>query len=818
MDVRFYLFVSVTGLLLISCGAYSDEIVFDSSAIENTSQTTASKIDLSQFSGSAHPEGKYYVAIRVNNTPVARKNVNFIQNKQGELIPDLSVAELHAFGVYFSDKKIDTDDTYKISDSLPWISTKFNFNKQLLDINIPQAALKESPDSDLSVPPAQWDEGINALSLNYDISGAQQKEQGESFKPEDQYMRLNGGVNLGAWRLRSVGSFNKPSDGTTTWNNEKLWVQRDIPALRSLLMAGDGNSDGTLFDSIDYTGISLATKNTMYSDKAQGYAPVIRGIARTSNAKVEISQNGNVIYQRYVPAGAFAIDDLFSQSGGGELKVTITEADGSQHYFTQPWGMVSAMQRDGHLRYSVNMGRSNNGNSDNENFSQLTFFYGLPAEMTVFGGTFLAENYHALDLGYAFGLDSFGSVSADVTAMTAHKGETAQGQNYRLQYSKNLASSDTDMSLSWSFAPTEQYISFPDAIMHLDSEDDQPSYQKNKLQVSINQPVGDINMFVLSAWRAEYWHQDTEKSLSLTDNFSIDEMSLSLGWAWTQNDNNDSEQQFSANLMIPFSAFDRDAWVSLTSNLQRPGKPSQSVGINGNALANDSLSWSLNATQGDTDTTEQDVDLDYKGAHGEYSANYSHATPRQSLSYHVKGSFIASAYGLTAGQFFNTDDAVALVKAAHVSGLPIKNNTNVVTDYRGYAIVPYLQPYRQDSVMLDSAASTESNIELGNTNVTTVPTEGAIVIATFSPHVGEKLLVTLHSPDGASLPFGTTATVGDAVNEGIVDENGQVYLSGVPAEGVISASEGNATHECHAPYKVKTRPGKHLYELQLVCQ
>ncbi|WP_301308559.1 fimbria/pilus outer membrane usher protein [unidentified bacterial endosymbiont] len=818
MDARFYFFSSAAGLVLCSGNVHCAEFSFDSFAIENTNQTMAKNINLNQFNGYSHPEGEYYVAVRINNKLVARTKLNFVHNKEGKLAPVLSIATLHTFGLFFADDAIDANEKLAFPGALEGVSVTFNFIKQILDINIPQALLKNGPDADLSVVSSQWDEGVNALSLNYDINGAQKQEQGESFKPEEQYMRLMSGANVGAWRFRSIGTLDKPEDDNTTWSSDQVWVQRDIPLLRSMLIAGDSSSDGALFDSVSYRGVSLATDNAMYSDQAQGYAPVIRGIARTSNAQVEISQNGNVISKRYVSAGPFVINDLYPQSGGGELNVRITEADGSTHYFTQPWGMVSAMQRPGHLRYSVNAGRTDNNDADNQIFSQMTFFYGLPGEMTVFGGGLVAQKYKAADVGYALGLQQFGSISADVTAMRFNSDTLyAEGQNYRLQYSKNLIDSNTDISLSWSFAPSENYIAFPDAITHYDDDDELTAYQKNKLQVSVNQPIGDANTFALSAWRAEYWHRDTQESLSLSDNFSLGQVSVSMGWAWTQNEENETEQQFSLNVQIPFALFAKDTWVSLASNLQRPGAPSQSLGINGNAFDDDSLNWNMNATHGDSATTEQSANVNYKGRHGEYSANYSHATARQSLSYEVKGSLIASACGIAAGQPFDTNDAVALVKARNAPGLVIKNNPGVVTDRFGHAIVPYLQPYRQDTVALDTEKM-RSDIEPGNTVVSTVPTEGAIVVAEFSPHVGAKLLVTLRAPDGALLPFGATATAGKASNEGIIDENGQVYLSGVSPEGTIVAQWGDPARVCHAPYKIKTESGKRLYELQLHCQ
>ncbi len=808
-------------LFLISFGVCAEDIEFDTSAIENTSQVTASAIDVSQFNKIAQQAGDYYVTVKINGKTVGRSNITFRLDKHDKLIPDLTVAGLHKFGTYFRNPRVDRNGAYKIPGDMQGITLVFDASKLILDINIPQAILKDSPEADLSVPTAQWDEGITAFSVNYDLNGAQKKIPGEGYHSENQYVRLNTGLNIGAWRLRNTGTLDKPADRAASWDSTKVWAQRDLPAVRGLLSLGDNSSDTSLFDGIDFQGLSLASDAEMYSDKAQGYAPEIRGIARTSNAMVEVSQNGNVIDKRYVPAGPFVINDLYPQSGGGQMKVTITEADGSKHHFYQAWGMVSAMQRMGYLKYSANVGRTNNSDAHNENFGQVTLFYGLPDNMTVFGGSFITDSYHAFDLGYALGLETLGSLSVDAKLMRTHQGEKldTQGQNYRFQYAKNMVNFDTDLSLSWSFSPRPDYISYPDAIDGNNDEDDSRSlYLRNQLQLSVNQPFGEINTFVLSAMRTEYWYQNSQESLSLSDNVSLNNANLSLGWAWTQDDNGSSEQQFTANVQIPLSTFTHDTWISLSSSLQRPGTPTQSIGLNGSALKNDALNWQMEATHGASQGDTEDLALDYKGSHGEYRANYSYSSQKQSLSYEAKGSLVISAYGLTAGQSFNPDDAVALVRAYHAPDLDVANNTGVVTDFRGYAIVPYLQPYRIDNIQVEKTQATSKEIELGNSSLSRVPTEGAIVLAEFQPHIGKKLLLTLKRVDGSLVPFGATVTAGDSSSEGIVDENGNVYLTGAPPGGTIKAKWGNSGDECHATYHIRPPSGKNLYEIPLVCR
>src|SRR5699024_12570881 len=94
-------------------------------------------------------------------------------------------------------------------------------------------------------------------------------------------------------------------------------------------MIGDTWTASDIFDSTQIRGARLYTDNDMLPASQNGFAPVVRGIAK-SNATVIIRQNGYVIYQSAVSQGAFEITDLNTASIGGDLDVTIKEEDGSE--------------------------------------------------------------------------------------------------------------------------------------------------------------------------------------------------------------------------------------------------------------------------------------------------------------------------------------------------------------------------------------------------------------------------------------------------------------------------------------------------------
>ncbi|MCW0137490.1 fimbria/pilus outer membrane usher protein [Escherichia coli] len=72
--------------------------------------------------------------------------------------------------------------------------------------------------------------------------------------------------------------------------------------------------------------------------------------------QVSVKQNGYDVYQTTVPPGPFTIDDINSAANGGDLQVTIKEADGSIQTLYVPYSSVPVLQRAGYTRYALAMG------------------------------------------------------------------------------------------------------------------------------------------------------------------------------------------------------------------------------------------------------------------------------------------------------------------------------------------------------------------------------------------------------------------------------------------------------------------------------
>ncbi|QGH64399.1 fimbria/pilus outer membrane usher protein [Serratia proteamaculans] len=763
--------------------------------------------------------GDYRVDILVNDQQVDTRTVTFAPGADGQgLQPCLSVAELAGYGVRVAQFPAlgKPGAACATLSAIPQASARLLFDSQQLVLSIPQAALARQPRG--YVPPAQWDEGITALLLNYSLSGANNIARGgnNGNNSNSQYANLRPGLNLGPWRLRNYTTWSRSSDGQDQWDTVYTYAQRNLIGLQSQLTLGDSNAPSEVFDAVPFRGVQLASDDEMLPDSLRGYAPVVRGIART-NAQVVVRQNGYEIYRTFVAPGAFVINDMYPTGGSGDLQVTIKEADGSEQHLVVPFASLPVLQREGRLKYSLTGGqyRSYDSSVDKSALMQGTAIYGLPWNITLYGGVQAAQHYQSAALGLGNNLGDWGAFSVDVTQSRSQpkNKDRVTGQSWRARYSKNLAQTGTNFAIAGYRYSTAGFYSLTEVLDGWRSSTSAPLWmnerRRNRAELSMNQQLWqDAGSLSLSAVREDYWN--SERSLaSFGLGYSNSWLGISYGVNWSYNRNTQgttrsNDQQIALNLNVPLNLWDNNnAWVNYSLNNTKGGATSQNLGLSGMALTDNSLSWSAQQTYG---TRGQgyggNANLDYRGTYGEMTAGYGYDKNSQRLNYGLSGSVVAHQNGVTLGQPLG--ETAALVAAPGAGGASITNQTGVRTDYRGYALVPYLTPYRRSEVAL-SPDTLPDDVDVPQSSQRVTPTRGALVRADFTPRVGARVLMTLTRANGQPVPFGATVSEADqnAAQGSIVGDGGQVYLSGVAPQGSLQVKWGNASDEqCRVDYQL----------------
>nr|WP_255320708.1 fimbrial biogenesis usher protein [Enterobacter ludwigii] len=818
--------------------------------------------DLSQFTKSGvQAPGKYLVDVYLNNEMIESRNVDFVRAKntadETGLTPCLPPAYLESIGVNlraFPRLKYASSDTQKslttegvtgntCADFLLMDDTKttFDFEKLRLNISVPQAAMMNIARG--YIPSEQWDQGVNALLLNYNFTGSDSKDHSNnSAKAHEYFLGLNGGLNIGAWRLRDFSTWNYSRSGGKNhndWEHISTYVQRTIIPLKGQLTAGDSYTSGDVFDSLSFRGVQVASDDNMLPDSLRGFAPTVRGIAK-SNAQVTIKQNGYSIYQTYVQPGAFAINDLFPTSSSGDLQVEIKESDGSITAYSLPYSSVPQLQREGRLKYALTAAkyRSNGDQQDDTEFVQATAIQGIANGLTIYGGSQWSEDYRSFALGLGVNLGKFGAVSTDITqahSVLANDSEH-NGQSLRFLYAKSLNNFGTNFQLLGYRYSTSGYYTLADTTYkHMDGYNkdpvdsdnniERPSWmdyynlyytKRGKVQANISQQLQDYGSIFLSVSQQSYWHtDDTDSLIQLGYSGTLKDISYNISYNYSSYKGQDENDQLVAlNVSLPLgkwlspnqdtSANSRRIYANYSMNTDQHGHSTHNVGVNGTLLEDNNLSYSVQQGFGNHGTEASgNTSMNYQGTYSNASVGYNYSGDYSQVNYGISGGVVAHAQGITFSQPLGETNV--LIAAPGVSNVKIENNTGVKTDWRGYTVVPYATTYRKNRIALDTNSLGE-NVDMNDAVVDVVPTQGALVLANFDAKVGHRALLML-TYQGKAVPFGAMVSTEDGKSTAIVGDDGQVYLAGLQERGRATVQWG-AGKQCTIQWKMSEQDSK----------
>lgn len=784
-------------------------------------------VDLSAFSEQGGvAEGEYTVTVFMNRQAAGEYTLDFRKNPQGQIAPLLTPAMLEQWGVDVNHvPELKNLPAQTVIDDLPayipQASARLDLAHLRLNLSVPQVAMQPSYGN--WAAPHLWEDGIPALLANYNISaGRTTNTSGQQKTTNDNvFASFRMGANAGPWRLRSTMTYSRANNSggdNTAYSHSQTqfsntYLSRDIIGLRSTLLAGESSTGSEVIDGIPFKGIKLSSNEQMLPNQLRGFAPVVSGVAN-SNARITVRQNGNIVYETYVAPGPFAINDIQQSGMSGDYDVTVTEADGTERQFIVPYSSLPMMLRPGGWKYELTGGRYNGkytNHSRNADFVLLTGVYGLPKNITVYGGTLLSKDYYTASGGAGVSLGDIGAVSADITHSSARfeQGSRRTGQSYRLRYSKSLLSTGTSVDLTALRYSTENYYNFSEFNSEGYRLSDGVSpwmiqRRRSSFQTQLSQQMGRWGSLNFRASRDDYWGSDrtlTGLALGYNNNagginysihYNIDRVKSSTG-QWPEN------RQISLNVSVPFSIFGyspmlQSFYATTSVTHDNHGRTQNQAGLSG-TLPDSSVNYNLSRSWGNQgQTANSNLNAGYHGSKGTLSAGYSYSNDSRSMNMNASGGLLIHSEGITLSDTLG--DSVALISAPDAPGVRV-NNGNTVTDWRGYAVAPYLSAYSKNSVGLDPGTLPD-DVELVQSNINVYPTKGAVVKATFATRVGYQVLMTLKH-NKTVVPFGAVASLtrqkkGEE-NSAIVGDGGLVYMNGLPESGTILVKWGSSSSQ-----------------------
>ncbi|MFM0339153.1 fimbria/pilus outer membrane usher protein [Paraburkholderia fungorum] len=800
------------------------------------------RIDLAAFAQRNRVlPGNYRVNVQINYESVGTQDLRFDlpanSAEDSDAVPCLTLAMLRQWGVdtnapALAGLQADDSSCVDIASRIPGASVTFDLAQQQLIISVPQAAMRRVPRGYVS--PDKWDNGETALMLDYNVNASHSNNTGAgnvggSSQSDTVFGTFRAGVNVGAWRFRSTLSAQSNRQGNT-FQAVSNYAQRDIAPWRGHLTLGQTDTPSDVFDGVSFTGAQIASDDSMLPDSQQGYAPVIRGVAQT-NAKVTVRQRGFVIYSAFVAPGPFVIDDLYGASTG-DLDVTVTEADGRETHFVQPFASLPVLAREGAVRYSASAGKYRNGNDNNGPlFAQGTFAQGLPYDLTVYGGVRGASTYQSVAAGVGKNMGDFGAVSVDATwahtvraATPVDTGGSSSGRSFRILYGK-VFESGTNFRVLGARYSTAGFRTFSEAIQERNLatgqlDNSSAAYigaRKSRVEGSVSQQMGKYGSVYASVAQQTYYG-GASSDLSAQLGYSATARQFSYGAYYSQGRSAQGQKnsQVMVSVSIPLGKESaRTAYASASLTHDSATGWSEQASVNGTALDDNRLSYGVTAEHNGAASLGGNGYANYNGRYGSMTANVSAGNGYQQIGASAAGSVVVHKGGVTLGQTLG--GTAVLVDANGAADVGVASYPGVRTDSHGFAVVPSAAPYRSNRVILDPEGLPDQ-VELKDTIQEVVPTNGALVRANYATQIGIKALLTLQDSRGQPLPFG--AQVYDAKGQeiGMVSEAGEAYVTGLAAQGELNVTWGDRdSQRCTASYAVTAAASNQLPKMTTRC-
>lgn len=759
--------------------------------------------------------GSYSVDLYLNQRLERRQNISFrAEENRQDVQPVLSIGLLREMGVDIQRLQKEGivsesggDDEVVTLARIEGSAVEMDVSRLALFLSVPQAYI--SRNSRGYVDPSLWDAGVPAAFTNYQWTV--NRNTGVNFRSDYAYLGLRNGLNLGQWRLRNDSSLSQSTGAKRSFSSNRTYLEHDVTLLKGRFAIGQLYTNSDMFESSRFRGVQLGSDIGMLPDDLAGYAPVVYGIAET-HATVEVRQNGYVIYSTTVSPGAFEIRDIYPGGSNGDLEITIVESDGRKRTFTQAYSFLPVMVRRGAFRYSLSVGEYDSNGLKAPRLLQATAVYGATNNLTVSGGVLSASGYRAINLG--LGLNSaFGGVSLDITnsqSRSRHGGNTTTGQSTRLLYSKTFSRTSTVFAMAGYFYSTVGYRTVREHIQQSSGSDLYPFVNgraKNRINLNLNQPLGGYGSVYVSMSNTSYRDRaGSAQSMQLGYSGNFRNVSYSISASRTKNTNalRKPENQLAVSVSIPLGSRSQQR---LYSQMTRSSNGSNAVQAGASGYLDDDSRLSYFAQAGSADSQHSgSLGVLWDAPAAKLAGNYSQSGSSRHVDASASGSVVAHAGGITFGQ--PVGETFALVEVPGVQGVSV-NGAVSRTNKAGYAIESYVQPYRYNSIGIDTL-TLGTDVDVRETSQYVVPRRGAVVKASFDASSGRRVQFVLATSDGEKLPFGARVEDDAGSVLAVIDHQSRALVFGIKDDGWVTVRWGGGT--CFAPYTLPAKDSALTYD------
>lgn len=694
----------------------------------------------------------------------------------------------------------DTDACLTMDEIVPGGGAKFDGDLLSVSLWFPQAYAIGAADADLR---DAWADSATVGVLGYSLSAY----QGSQVSANSQYMGVDARLSVANWSFQHRGSVSQAGGAATAYQTGSFIASTGIARLQSTLSLGSLYVGNGLFEGSAMEGLVLATDTRMLPASQRAYAPLIRGEA-IGNANVEVWQFGKLVHSMAVPPGPFVIDKLHALGFGGELTVIVKEADGTQRTFTVPYAPPMDLLLEGATRYSLAAGEVAKSTLSHPAL-EATYRYGLSSVHTVQAGVQWSEGYSQLLMGSSFST-RLGALGLNLrrSELQLPLQDSQVGGRFDLNWAFASPGTQTRLNLVNSRYSSQNYHDLSTAmerrniaLLGKSGWGNFPIQQATS--ASISQVISKTSSFYVSGTSTTRWNRSFD-SLSYQLGYSMLWRNASLNFSTTQYQyaSGQTNSMVSLSVSVPLEIGRSKSFDTFTSLQQeQSGDIATSIGVSPRRESD--TPWSYGLSLSDYKSKQvSSGSVSYRGTYVNLNGSASGANQSglNQLSLGASGAVLAHGGGLSLAP--SVGDTFAIVHIEGAEGVRVAGTSSTPVDSRGYAVVPNLSAYAENTLELDTSDAAPG-LEFEQDSFTVVPRAGTGVMVRFVPRPGWPALIRAKLDNGRPLPF--AAELRDEKDQliGYVGQGGQVQAHLTATSGLLYASWGDgAESNCALPYRI----------------
>ncbi|WP_339545310.1 fimbria/pilus outer membrane usher protein [Pseudomonas sp. RA_35y_Pfl2_P32] len=725
--------------------------------------------------------GPRSVALQVNGVPKGRVQATF--DAQGELCLDPLLVEAAGVDWHSALPSLKPGHCVGGAEALPGAVVQLFPATLQVDLLIPTGALLP-----FGAPARNFAKGGVAGLLNYDAFILQNQFAGQ--RSDFRHLDTEIGANAGNWLLRSRQRYTSLPNDTRT-EHLYAYASRTLEAYPVNLQLGQLNMASPLFAGESFTGLQVQPENApgLRWDAGISARSQVEGIAY-SPSRIEVRQNGVVIYTGRVPAGPFTLQELPLLSSRLDLEVTVHEQGGQQRRYTVPAATLYDADFASAPGFSFALGQVRRLAADDRQTPAFTTFsqawdWGRDRRLTA--GLMGSAHYRAM----GWGLDQQWGNTLTLgvrQVLSSERAQGVQGDQWQATFGAVLAP-----GLSASVTAVRQSNGFRTlSDTGWNAELGRPdSRSQEQWVLALNGATarwgawGTTYSRFVNADEPPRSRLGLSWSRMLSDRSSLS-LSLEKGLGSTAGERNSTSAYLT--LSLPLGGQRR-----VRSYLRHDSSSGVRSGVSLNESLSETLAYSAGIERQDNGLTTVSGRLNALAHYTSLDLGYSQrGTDTRSLDAGVRGGLVAHRDGLTLSPY-TLRDTFGVLKAGEQAGVKLHTPQGPVwTDGFGRAIAANLPAYSKARVEVDSA-SLPRNAQALHGYQEVEAGRGAVPHLDFSVVSVRRVLLRTRTLDTQWLPRGVTVHDEQDQYLATVMDTGAIYVSDLRPESVLFARLADGT-------------------------